>query len=77
MGPGDESGLRSVSWRRVCGCRPQILICTAIALKRSDLTVAKREEYIKAELCLHLKPAKVSLKPYGAKNRFDDFVVQF
>ncbi len=42
---------------------------------RSDLTVAERQDYIKAVLCLQSKPPKVSkaIAP-GAKSRFDDFV---
>ena len=42
---------------------------------RSDLSVAEREEYIKAVLCLQSKPAKAPKdKVPGAKSRYDDFV---
>jgi len=44
-------------------------------LHRSDLTVAQREEYIKAVLCLQNKPAKAPKDQIpGAKSRYDDFV---
>ncbi|KAH8901803.1 Di-copper centre-containing protein [Coniochaeta sp. PMI_546] len=47
----------------------------AVRREWSDLSVAERQEYIKAVLCLQSKPPKVSksIAP-GAKSRFDDFV---
>lgn len=47
----------------------------AIRREWSDLSVAEREDYIRAVLCLQSKPAKAPKdKVPGAKSRFDDFV---
>ncbi|KAK0646828.1 hypothetical protein B0T16DRAFT_391194 [Cercophora newfieldiana] len=47
----------------------------AIRREWSDLSVAEREDYIKAVLCLQSKPAKAPKdKVPGAISRFDDFV---
>lgn len=41
-----------------------------------DLTVAQREEYIRAVLCLQSLPPKADKKKYpGLNNRYDDFVL--
>ncbi|KAF2638844.1 Di-copper centre-containing protein [Massarina eburnea CBS 473.64] len=49
------------------------------AVKRQewhDLTVAQREEYIRAVLCLQSKPPKANQTEYpGVMNRYDDFVL--
>ncbi|KAK5655291.1 hypothetical protein OQA88_5858 [Cercophora sp. LCS_1] len=47
----------------------------AIRREWSDLSIADREDYIKAVLCLQSKPAKAPKdKVPGALSRFDDFV---
>ncbi|KAF1993505.1 Di-copper centre-containing protein [Amniculicola lignicola CBS 123094] len=41
-----------------------------------DLSIAQREEYIRAVLCLQSKPPKADTKKYpGVLNRYDDFVL--
>lgn len=43
---------------------------------RHDLTVAQREEYIQAVLCLQKKPPKADKTKYpGVMSRYDDFVL--
>lgn len=40
------------------------------------MTIAQREEYIQAVLCLQSKPPKADQKKYpGVRNRYDDFVL--
>lgn len=47
----------------------------AVRREWSDLSVAQREEYINAVLCLQKKPSKAPKDQFpGALGRFDDFV---
>jgi hypothetical protein len=50
--------------------------CFIDGITRHDLTVAEREEYIKAVLCLQSKPPKADQTKYpGVLSRYDDFVL--
>ena len=47
----------------------------AVRREWSDLSIAEREDYIKAVLCLQSKPGKAPKETApGVRSRFDDFV---
>lgn len=54
----------------------QVTVIITLSLLRHDLSVAQREEYIRAVLCLQSLPPKADKTKYpGVNNRYDDFVL--